>query len=88
MYLDGTAPIVDARTSSSRVGIQASSSSRATLSTGTSIIPLIHILKLENQMSILLHLLNHLMRKLIAESEERSKKRFEETIDHNVEAVH
>lgn len=39
-------------------------------------------------MSTLLHLLNHLMRKLIAESEERSKKRFEETIDHKVEEVH
>uniref|UniRef100_M1E166 Integrase core domain containing protein n=1 Tax=Solanum tuberosum TaxID=4113 RepID=M1E166_SOLTU len=74
--------------SSSQKATYASSSSRATPLSGTTMIPLARVQKLDGQMATLLHHIKPWMRKLIAESKERVEKRMEAKMNQKVQEVH
>ncbi|KAG5580774.1 hypothetical protein H5410_051401 [Solanum commersonii] len=83
-----TTPPDEHPASSSQTASQAPSSSRATPLSGTTMLPLARVQKLEGQMATLLHHIKPWMRKLIAESEEKVEKRIEEKTNQKVQAVH
>uniref|UniRef100_M1DN02 Integrase core domain containing protein n=1 Tax=Solanum tuberosum TaxID=4113 RepID=M1DN02_SOLTU len=86
--LPTTDPTDEHPASSSQTVSQAPSSSRATPLSGTTMIPLARVQKLEGQISTLLHHLKPWMRKLIAEFVERAEKRMATMMDQKVQAVH
>uniref|UniRef100_M1DE30 Integrase core domain containing protein n=1 Tax=Solanum tuberosum TaxID=4113 RepID=M1DE30_SOLTU len=83
-----TAPSNEHPTFSSQTASQVPSSSRATLLSGMTMIPLARGQKLEGQMATLLHQIKPWMRNLIVESEVRVEKRMEAKTDQKVQAVH